>query len=43
VSTVASRRLDAAAQRKFARIAVWLLIVTIGYNLLEGIVPWLPD
>jgi divalent metal cation (Fe/Co/Zn/Cd) transporter len=38
VSTAAGRRLDTAEQRRFARIAVWFLVVTIGYNILEGIV-----
>jgi divalent metal cation (Fe/Co/Zn/Cd) transporter len=38
VSTAAGRRLDTAEQRRFARIAVSLLVVTIGYNILEGIV-----
>ena len=38
MSTAAGRRLDTAEQRRFARIAVWLLVVTIGYNILEGIV-----
>jgi divalent metal cation (Fe/Co/Zn/Cd) transporter len=38
VSTAANRRLDTAEQRRYARIAVWLLIVTIGYNVLEGVI-----
>jgi divalent metal cation (Fe/Co/Zn/Cd) transporter len=38
VSATAGRRLDTAQQRHYARIAVWLLVVTIGYNVLEGII-----
>jgi hypothetical protein len=38
VSTAAGRQLDTAPQRRFARIAVWLLVVTIGYNVLERVV-----
>jgi hypothetical protein len=38
VSTAAGRRLDTAEQRRFARIAVWLLVVTIAYNVVESIV-----
>jgi divalent metal cation (Fe/Co/Zn/Cd) transporter len=38
MSTAAGRRLDTAPQRRFAGIAIWLLVITIGYNVLEGVV-----